>query len=391
MSTATDPTLREKTYLQDGLYDADSHIMEPVDWLEKHAAPSLVEKLADMPIKSVGGIVGKMVKLSEAGAHLPDVAKALEANILSGPKAYAALGAFNAAERSRTLDILDIKGQIQFTTFASLQFIRSKDDDVLYGGLRAHNEAMAEWCARDARLHGCATTVLRDEERGYQEAKWAIENGCRAVLTPTAPFGKKSPAHPDFDRLWRLLVETRTPFILHIGLHSIREGYTNNGRKSEMSFVGSGEGITAKDIPIVHHWPEEFLTAMIIDGVLERFPALKIGVIEYGADWMPSFMRRLDHAAHAFRKSEPHLLDLKRKPSEQIIDQVRVTPYVFEDVGRMIRDSSDRIYMFSTDYPHIEGGKDPIGRMDASMEGISDTSKRRYFRENYQDLFHGTC
>jgi predicted TIM-barrel fold metal-dependent hydrolase len=82
---------------------------------------------------------------------------------------------------------------------------------------------------------------------------------------------------------------------------------------------------------------------------------------------------------------------MKRKPSEQIIDQVRVTPYVFEDVGRMVRDSSDRIYMFSTDYPHIEGGKDPIGRMDSTMEGISEASKRRYFRENYQDLFNGTC
>lgn len=386
MTTATEPNVHDESYLIDGLYDADAHIMEPLDWLEKHADEDLKSKLDDMPTKSVGGAIGEMVKLAEKGAHPAERAAQLEKDILNGPKGYAALGAFNSDERSRTLDLLNIKGQLIFTTFAGLQFAHSKDDDVLYGGLRAHNTAMAEWVKKDERLHGVAVTNFRDEDRGLEEAKWALDNGCRAVMTGTSPFGDKSPGHPDFDPFWQMLVERKKPFILHIGVHNIRKAYTNDGKDNSLSFNGAGEGIRAKDFTIVNHWPEQFLTALILDGVLERFPDLRIGVIEYGADWVPSFMRRLDHAHHAFRKSEPYLLDIKRKPSQQIIDQVRVTPYVFDDVGLLIKSSSDRIYMFSTDYPHFEGGKAPVERMDNTMQDISEESKKRYFRENYLDL-----
>lgn len=388
MSTEVQGNAEDKSYLNGDIYDADAHVMEPLDWLEKHADPSILDRLEDMPTKSVGGAIGELVRLASEGAHPIEKAKELEKDILSGPKGYAALGAFNSKERSRTLDILNIKGQLVFTTFAGLQFAYSKDNDVLYGGLRAHNKALAEWCKDDSRLHGVAVTNFRDESRGLEEAKWAIDNGCRAMMTGTGPFGAKSPGHPDFDIFWKLLVEKNTPFILHIGVHNIRKEYMNDGKKSGLSFNGAGEGIRAKDFPIVNHWPEQFLTALILDGVLERFPTLKIGIIEYGADWVPSFMRRLDHAHKAFSKSEPWLLDIKRKPSQQIIDQVRVTPYVFDDVGLLIRQSSDKIYMFSTDYPHFEGGKAPIERMDATLDGLGVESKLRYFKENYLDLFN---
>jgi predicted TIM-barrel fold metal-dependent hydrolase len=386
MTVKMDPYKYEESYLQDGFYDADAHIMEPLDWLEKHIDESIKGKLFEMPTKSVGGAIGELVKLAEKGAHPADKVSELEKDILSGPKGYAALGAFNAEERSRTLDLLNIKGQLIFTTFAGLQFAHSKDDDVLYGGLRAHNKAMAEWCGSDERLHGVAVTNFRDEDKGFEEAKWALENGCRTVMTGTSPFGDKSPGHPDFDPFWRLLEEHKAPFILHIGVHNIRKPYTNNGEDNSLSFNGAGEGIRAKDFTIVNHWPEQFLTALILDGVLERFPDLRIGVIEYGADWVPSFMRRLDHAHRAFSKSEPYLKKISRKPSQQIEDQVRVTPYVFEDVGLLIKSSSDRIYMFSTDYPHFEGGKAPVERMDATMEDIPVESKARYYRTNYLDL-----
>ena len=74
-----------------------------------------------------------------------------------------------------------------------------------------------------------------------------------------------------------------------------------------------------------------------------------------------------------------------RKPSAQMDEQLRFTPYPFEDVGELIRYSDDRLYMFSTDYPHAEGGRDPIGRFEASLTSHPEGTKERFFGGNFRE------
>jgi hypothetical protein len=99
-------------------------------------------------------------------------------------------------------------------------------------------------------------------------------------------------------------------------------------------------------------------------------------------------LQRLDDIVEIWSKSEPHLRGMRR-PSEQITEQLRFTPYPFEDVGELIRRSNDRLYMFSTDYPHAEGGRDPIGRFSTSLAGCTTTTRRRFFYDNFTDLVTG--
>jgi hypothetical protein len=80
------------------------------------------------------------------------------------------------------------------------------------------------------------------------------------------------------------------------------------------------------------------------------------------------------------------LREMQRRPSQQIDDQLRFTPYPFEDVGELIRQSNDRLFMFSTDYPHAEGGRDPIGRFEASIADHPESTKARFFTENFRNL-----
>ena len=60
-----------------------------------------------------------------------------------------------------------------------------------------------------------------------------------------------------------------------------------------------------------------------------------------GAGWAPSLLTRLDETVAIFGRSEPALRDMKRTPSEQLVAQFGFTPYPFEDVGRLIRESFD--------------------------------------------------
>ena len=66
-------------------------------------------------------------------------------------------------------------------------------------------------------------------------------------------------------------------------------------------------------------------------------------------------------------RTEPRLATFRRLPSEQAAAQLRFTPYPFEDVGRLCAIADPRLFMFSSDYPHAEGGRDPLGRFDRSL------------------------
>jgi hypothetical protein len=79
---------------------------------------------------------------------------------------------------------------------------------------------------------------------------------------------------------------------------------------------------------------------MVMDGVLERHPTLCGGVIELGAGWVPSMLTRLDWTVDIWKRSEPELAAQSRKPSQQIIDQLAFTPFVYENVGELIRQAS---------------------------------------------------
>jgi hypothetical protein len=98
-------------------------------------------------------------------------------------------------------------------------------------------------------------------------------------------------------------------------------------------------------------------------------------------------IRRLDHAVDIWAKSEPHLARMRRKPSRQIRDQIRFTPYPFEDVGALMRESYPELYMFSSDYPHAEGGRDPIGRFERSLAAVGSGTRTQFFAGNFLTLF----
>jgi predicted TIM-barrel fold metal-dependent hydrolase len=161
----------------------------------------------------------------------------------------------------------------------------------------------------------------------------------------------------------------------------------NDGFPDRVTARGGAEVIGSKDLTVIHHAPQRFISALVLDGVLDRFPSLRGGVIEIGAGWVPDMVRRLDHAADIWAKSEPHLALMQRKPSQQIRDQLRFTPYPFEDVGALIRESWPELYLFSSDYPHAEGGRDPIGRFERALAGCDDETKARFFWENFRGLY----
>jgi predicted TIM-barrel fold metal-dependent hydrolase len=98
-------------------------------------------------------------------------------------------------------------------------------------------------------------------------------------------------------------------------------------------------------------------------------------------------LTRLDWVVRSWRRVDQYLAQLERTPSETLRRQMAFTPYVFEDVGGLIDQSHDDLYLFSSDYPHVEGGKDPIGRFEGSLGERSADVRDRFYADNFLRIF----
>jgi predicted TIM-barrel fold metal-dependent hydrolase len=96
-------------------------------------------------------------------------------------------------------------------------------------------------------------------------------------------------------------------------------------------------------------------------------------------------MKFMDSGAAAFGKEE-RLQKLSGKPSEILRRQLRVTPYPHEDVRWILENAGEEMVLFSSDFPHVEGGRNPLKRFNDSLEGVSEAARRRFFRDNFIDL-----
>ena len=346
--------------------DADSHVMEWPGFLTENADPHVRDRLP--PI--AGGLSGlditqgahtdsERARLVDLGADLTRL----------GPKWHAALGGVDGMERSAALDLLGFEHQVVYSSLCAPLF-ELTDPEVRYGGYRAHNRAVAGFCEADRRLSGVALCDLDDIELAVVELDAALDMGLGSVWIPARAPGGRAPGHPLHEPFWARLAERRVPFVLHVGSGPLQIGapWMDDGRPPDEQMVGA-EIIGSKDFMTVHHTAQRFLSVLVLDGVLERHPTLRGGAIEMGAGWVPDMLRRLDHAVAIWSRSEPRLAGMERTPSEQAGAQLRFTPYPFEDVGLFCATSDPRLYLFSSDYPHAEGGRDPLGRFSRSLSG----------------------
>jgi len=373
-------------------HDADSHIMELPNFLSAFADEKIDPDRLKISTSSGGKLQDAIAAVVETGQHSREKLAELLAlgdQLIAGPKGYEALGAFNKDERTQALDMLGFHKQLVFATFSPGVAFHAADSDLMYGAARAHNCAMADFCGDDTRLIGVAAIPLDDPERAIQEFEEVQKLGLGAVWIPHRPCGDRSPGHNDLDPFWARLAEAEIPFMLHVGGAPLQNSpeWMNTGRPVPTDWLGGGENVRGKDMISLHHQPELFIGTLVLDGVLQRHPNLRGGVIELGAAWVPAMLRRLDQIAEIWRRSEPDLAALATRPSEQITAQLRFTPYPFEDVGEMIRQSNDQLYLFSSDYPHIEGGRNPLGRFETSLDGFGPQTLDRFYADNFSDMF----
>jgi predicted TIM-barrel fold metal-dependent hydrolase len=163
-------------------------------------------------------------------------------------------------------------------------------------------------------------------------------------------FGKPL-GHPAYHPVYEALSDLGLTLNLHIGAgeyatkgggHMIAAGIPSNYYEFHVLFPQM----------MMHH-----LASMIVHGVFEKFPGLKMVCIEAGVAWLPWLMSNLD-ANYRLLRRESHLL--QRKPSEYLREHVRITTQPLDtspEPGQLIQaletvDGIEDVLCFATDYPH---------------------------------------
>lgn len=387
------------------VHDADAHIMETPHWLRDHADAAIRDRLESLSYPGGNELVQSAVLVEDqadldrgferlAEQHRSEEYRAAEEAELMLRKNFAATGSFLAEDRPRVLDMLGFASQLVFNTFHNAllrDWEHAGDIEFAIGAARAHNRGMAEFCSVDSRLLSTLYVPLADIDRAPALAREAIEMGAGALLIASGCPPTHSHSHIGLDPVWAQAQEAGVPIVFHVGGTGqlLDPNYFNNGLPVPPDFHGGAENFRSVDYMAIPVQPAQSLATMIFDGVFERFPDLKVGVIEMGAIWVPSWMRQMESAMDAFSRHEERLQNLSMRPSDYVKRQMRFTPYPTEDVGWIIEQAGSEIPMFSSDYPHVEGGRRPIERFERSLEGCSSAAREAFYHHNFADLMGG--
>jgi predicted TIM-barrel fold metal-dependent hydrolase len=191
-----------------------------------------------------------------------------------------------------------------------------------------------------SRLLPLGLITLEDIPAGVEELRRIAKKGMRGAMIWAEPPEDRPYSLPDYDAFWAAAQELNLPLSLHI--LTSRRGMGSDFFKGNL----------ARQVAILHHEIERSLAVFVLDGVLERFPQLKIVSAENDVAWVPYFMWRMDFAQDRFGRSGATPVKLSQKPSEYVKRQVYATfinePIFIHTVSLYGADNG----MWSSDYPH---------------------------------------
>jgi predicted TIM-barrel fold metal-dependent hydrolase len=385
--TATVTASADPGALAGRILDCDAHLyLEPDDMCEL--------------VGDVGaGFVLEFLR-KYAGSEQDVKARAQARSDLLGIKGISAHGAIDAPGRIEAMDGMGIRAQLLFPNTA-LRELRLQTA-AARAVCRRYNDYVIDWTHQTGdRARAVCQINMSDVGWAIAELERVLKLGARGVLLSCAAApGGVSPANNIWDPFWAMLEEANVPAFLHIASGGVltsdaddpiippREFADATGLKAAFKDrSGAEEALGPFYFVISHMAPEVWLISMVMGKVFERFPRLRFGVIEVGASWVGPMCERMDLHAKLMAKVG---ITYALAPSEFVRRNVRVTPFWHEDVNQMVeRHGLAEVYCFSTDYPHVEGSRDPIGRFRKTIDRLGADYEEAFFCENGRLLFPG--
>lgn len=370
-----------KRFPYDGTVDADGHILEPADlwesYLEEKYRPRALRIGVDdegyefleidrAPSKrSRRGSLGLLGAMGEADMR-PRPDRRYSDNI--------PFGAGDPGERLSLMDQENLTHCLLYPTIGLLWEVELTDPELSLAYCRAYNRWIADFC-RDSggRLVPIAQLTLLEVTGSVAELERAVKDGCRGAWVN--PFNHNRLIHgaPVHDPLFAKCVELDVPLAIH-------PTFTPHGAADGI-FDWPREGRAWGEIIWLRAIVQQAFISFFSLGTLERFPDLRLGVLEAGSGWIGALLDRLD----AYSES----INIQRTPASEIFRRQcfisgdpdeTAAPHIIDHVGA-------DCFMWASDYPHPDHPHTWVDDLTRYAAALSPQTRAKVLGENVKRVY----
>jgi predicted TIM-barrel fold metal-dependent hydrolase len=370
------------------LFDADAHTMMsprmwetlPSEYQVRRPRPTRVHDESDMGRWTNGWLVeGQIIPHALGPGSQPgnEPARVLEefgAKSISEAFPLSSFDLSDPAARLRTMDFMGVDHQMLYPT--TLYARMTRDPGFEAALMRSYNRYVGWQCRSfPKRLKWAGLLPLRDVRQGLEAIEEMAKLGATAaVVYGTA--GERLLCDPSFAPVWDELHGSGLPLCVHMGMSYPPFLEVCNGL---LAAHGIGMSLPAMMA----------FVAIVGCGMLDRYPNLKVGFLEFGAEWILYMVPRLDHYLPIDRSQMPIQNELSQKTIEEQAKSGRIF-IAGEADDRMLREEIDLLgedqILYSSDLPHGEGRHDAAKEILARQD-ISDFQKRKILYGNAVRFF----
>jgi uncharacterized protein len=395
------------------IIDVDTHLTEPADLWTSRAPRALLDRVPKVVLSRdlTDGMREQVSRLGTTGPTTNAPMWIVDGTQVLGPAGAgsvinrnnekikgsvflewpldeSSLAASYVAPRLAMMEQLSISAQIVFPNvvgFGGQNFFRISDHELRMAIVQIWNDAMADIQQESGgRLMGMGLLPWWDIDKTVQEIRRIAELGLHGVISNADPQNQGLPdlAEPFWDPMWRELQEVELPMNFHCGASATQRSY-NGGSPWPSMEPNSKLAVGSAMLQMAN---ARLVANMILSGVCERFPRLKVVSVESGIGWIPFMLEALDYHAD---ENAAHGLSLL--PSEYFKRQMYAC-FWFEN-GPSLIDSIQRLgvdnCMFETDFPHPTClFPEPLRSATPTFRNVADSFRRKVFSENAAHVYN---
>lgn len=295
------------------------------------------------------------------------------------------------AERIRKLDEFGVESSIMFPGHFISTIGYYDEPKPGHAVMHAYNAWVKDAWTFDnqGRIFYTGILPLWDLDLAVAETDFLLKHGARAVVVPFGPgtFGK-SPADPYYDPVWSRLNEAGTVVTFHVSeanfmhplIHAFGEKPLQPRRTGQTAWQWM---FTYSEIPVMMT-----LANYIYNNFFERYPRIRMGTVENGAEWLPRFLSKMDKMRGMTKNGYWPYGQLKQRPSTIFKEHCFAVAYPEDDVKKIVEEigSADCILMGS-DYPHAEGVPTPKDFFTEALTELSAADAEKIMYANGRRIF----
>jgi len=363
---------------QSKVIDADGHILEPPDLWARYLENKYKERAIRMEKDQEGveyfvidgrpsaNLRGIGPAVAGIGHPYQEIATSGTFSYFDGPK-----GAYDPSARLRLLDEEGLDAAVIFPSVGLTWEVEVKDAELAAAYVRAYNNWVIDFCSTNPhRLIPVAHISVLDINEGVKEVKRVAKLGVKGAFMRAAPSSQIPYWDRAYDPYWAALQEASLPIGFHVALN---EYFLGHQWKMTESVTAVQSPLHGYRFSVVMFDVQAAFAALCQGAVFDRFPQLKVLLLETGGGWIAHFLERLD-AKHKLLRWKT---GLQHYPSEYFRRQCWISFDPDETtIPAMVKHCGADKFIWASDFPHFDASPAAVEETKAAISSLPESAQQ---------------